>query len=152
MTLTTWPQAQERQQQAEQRAEQLSEQVDEALARVQNDPYSSYESFADLQALQRNMDRMQSSLMPSLQQSMQAMPPQSPSPSQMAEPQERLEDVLQELERMASLSEQIADNEKMQDLERLSTRMMEEQNSLLSALDDLPQDFQGGELPPNSRK
>ena len=140
--------AQERQQQAEQRAEQLSEQVEEALARVQNDPYSSYESFADLQALQRNMDRMQNSLMPSLQQSMQAMPPQSPSPSQMAEPQERLEDVLQELERMASLSEQIADNEKMQDLERLSTRMMEEQNSLLSALDDLPQDFQGGDLPP----
>jgi hypothetical protein len=140
--------AQERQQQAEQRAEQLAEQVDEALARVQNDPYSSYESFADLQALQRNMDRMQNSLMPSLQQSMQAMPPQNPSPSQMAEPQERLEDVLQELERMASLSEQIADNEKMQDLERLSTRMMEEQNSLLSALDDLPPDFQGGELPP----
>ena len=140
--------AQERRQQAEQRAGQLAEQVDEALARVQNDPYSSYESFADLQALQRNMDRMQNSLMPSLQQSMQAMPPQNPSPSQMAEPQERLEDVLQELERMASLSEQIADNEKMQDLERLSTRMMEEQNSLLSALDDLPQDFQGGELPP----
>ena len=140
--------AQERQQQAEERAEQLSQQVDEALARVQTDPYSSYESFADLQALQRNMDRLQNSLMPSLQQSMQAMPPQSPSPSQMAEPQERLEDVLQELERMASLSEQIADNEKMQDLERLSTQMMEEQNSLLSALDDLPQDFQGGELPP----
>ena len=140
--------AQELQQQAEQRAEQLSEQVEEALARVQNDPYSSFESFADLQALQRNMDRMQNSLMPPLQQSMQAMPPQNPSPAQMAEPQERLEDVLQELERMASLSEQIADNEKMQDLERLSTRMMEEQNSLLSALDDLPQDFQGGELPP----
>ena len=139
--------AQERQQQAEQRAEQLAEQVDEALARVQNDPYSSYESFADLQALQRNMDRLQNSLMPSLQQSMQAMPPQNPSPSQMADPQERLEDVLQELERMASLSEQIADNEKMQDLERLSTKMMEEQNSLLSALDDLPEDFQGGELP-----
>ena len=139
---------QERQQQAERRAEQLAEQVDEALARVQNDPYSSYESFADLQALQRNMDRLQNSLMPSLQQSMQSVPPQNPSPSQMAEPQERLEDVLQELERMASLSEQIADNEKMQDLERLSTRMMEEQNSLLSALDDLPQDFQGGELPP----
>ena len=140
--------AQERQQQAEQQAEQLSQQVDEALARVQDDPYSSYESFADLQALQRNMDRLQNSLMPPLRQSMQAMPPQNPSPSQMAEPQERLEDVLQELERMASLSEQIADNEKMQDLERLSTRMMEEQNSLLSALDDLPQDFQGGELPP----
>ena len=141
-------QAQERQQQAAQRAEQLAEQVEEALARVQTDPYSSYESFADLQALQRNMDRLQNSLMPSLQQSMQAMPPQNPSPSQMAEPQERLEDALQELERMASLSEQIADNEKMQDLERLSTQMMEEQNSLLSALDDLPQDFQGGELPP----
>ena len=140
--------AQELQQQAEQQAEQLSQQVDEALARVQNDPYSSYESFADLQALQRNMDRLQNSLMPQLRQSMQAMPPQNPSPSEMAEPQERLEDVLQELERMASLSEQIADNEKMQDLERLSTRMMEEQNSLLSALDDLPQDFQGGELPP----
>ena len=140
--------AQERQQEAEQRAEQLAEQVDEALARVQNDPYSSYESFADLQALQRNMERLQNSLMPALQQSMQAMPPQNPSPSQMAAPQERLEDVLQELERMASLAEQIADNEKMQDLERLSTNMMEEQNSLLSALDDLPQDFQGGELPP----
>ena len=140
--------AQERQQQAAQRAEQLSEQMEEALARVQTDPYSSYESFADLQALQRNMDRLQNSLMPSLQQSMQAMPPQNPSPSQMAQPQERLEDALQELERMASLSEQIADNEKMQDLERLSTRMMEEQNSLLSALDDVPADFQGGELPP----
>ena len=141
-------QAQERQQEAEQRAEQLAEQVDEALARVQNDPYSSYESFADLQALQRNMERMQNNLMPALQQSMQAMPQQNASPSQMAEPQERLEDVLQELERMASLSEQIADNEKMQELERLSTKMMEEQNSLLSALDDLPPDFQGGELPP----
>ena len=141
-------QAQERQQEAEQRAEQLAEQVDEALARVQNDPYSSYESFADLQALQQNMERMQNNLMPALQQSMQAMPQQNASPSQMAEPQERLEDVLEELERMASLSEQIADNEKMQDLERLSTKMMEEQNSLLSALDDLPQDFQGGELPP----
>ena len=141
-------QAQERQQAAEQRAEQIAQQVDEALARVQNDPYSSYESFADLQALQRNMERLQNNLMPALQQSMQAMPPQSPSPSQMAEPQERLEDVLEELERMASLSEQIADNEKMQDLERISTKMMEEQNSLLSALDDLPQDFQGGELPP----
>ena len=141
-------QAQERQQEAEQRAEQLAEQVDEALARVQNDPYSSYESFADLQALQRNMERMQNNLMPALQQSMQAMPQQNASPSQMAEPQERLEDVLEELERMASLSEQIADNEKMQDLERLSTKMMEEQNSLLSALDDLPPDFQGGELPP----
>ena len=140
--------AQERQQQAEQRAEQLAEQVEEALARVQNDPYSTYESFADLQALQRNMERLQNSLMPALQQSMQAMPQQNASPSQMAEPQERLEDVLEELERMASLSEQIADNEKMQDLERLSTQMMEEQNSLLSALDDLPQDFQGGELPP----
>ena len=140
--------AQERQQQAEQRAEQVAQQVNEALARVQNDPYSTYESFADLQALQRNMERLQNSLMPSLQQSMQAMPPQSPSPSQMSEPRERLEDVLEELERMASLSEQIADNEKMQDLERLSTKMMEEQNSLLSALDDLPQDFQGGELPP----
>lgn len=140
--------ARERQQEAEQRAEQLAEQVEEALARVQNDPYSSYESFADLQALQRNMERLQNSLMPALQQSMQAMPPQNASPSQTAEPQERLEDVLQELERMASLSEQIADNEKMQDLERLSTQMMEEQNSLLSALDDLPQDFQGGELPP----
>ena len=140
--------AQERQQQAEQRAEQIARQVDEALARVQNDPYSTYESFADLQALQRNMERLQNSLMPALQQSMQAMPSQNASPSQMAEPQERLEDVLEELERMASLSEQIADNEKMQDLERLSTRMMEEQNSLLSALDDLPPDFQGGELPP----
>ena len=141
-------QAQERQQEAEQRAEQLAEQVDEALARVQNDPYSSYESFADLQALQRNMERMQNNLMPALQQSMQAMPQQNASPSQMSEPQERLEDVLEELERMASLSEQIADNEKMQDLKRLSTKMMEEQNSLLSALDDLPPDFQGGELPP----
>ena len=140
--------AQQRQQEAEQRAEQLAEQVEEALARVQNDPYSTYESFADLQALQRNMERLQNSLMPALQQSMQAMPPRNASPSQMSEPQERLEDVLEELERMASLSEQIADNEKMQDLERLSTRMMEEQNSLLSALDDLPQDFQGGELPP----
>ena len=141
-------QAQERQQEAEQRAEQLAEQVDEALARVQNDPYSSYESFADLQALQRNMERMQNNLMPALQHSMQAMPQQNASPSQMSEPQERLEDVLEELERMASLSEQIADNEKMQDLKRLSTKMMEEQNSLLSALDDLPPDFQGGELPP----
>ena len=140
--------AQQLQQEAEQRAEQLAEQVEEALARVQNDPYSTYESFADLQSLQRNMERLQNSLMPALQQSMQAMPPQNASPSQMAEPQERLEDVLEELERMASLSEQIADNEKMQDLERLSTQMMEEQNSLLSALDDLPQDFQGGELPP----
>ena len=40
--------AQERQQQAEQRAEQVAQQVEEALARVQNDPYSTYESFAGL--------------------------------------------------------------------------------------------------------
>jgi hypothetical protein len=139
--------AQERQQEAEQRAAQLAEQVNEALARVQNDPYSSYESFADLQALQRNMERLQNSLMPALLQRLHALLQQNALPWQMAEPQERLEDVLQELERMASLSEQVADNEKMRDLERLSTKMMEEQNSLLAALDDLPSDFQGGELP-----
>ncbi len=144
--------AQDKQQQAAQRTEQLSEQLDDALAKVQNDPYSTYETYADLQALQRNLDYLQRELMPELQQAMQPMQSPPTSDAQRDQADEALEDVVQELERMSSLAEDMANAEKFHDLMQLSTKMMEQQNQLLAALDNLPQDFQGGEIPPELQK
>ncbi len=147
--------AQDKQQQAAERAEQLSEQLEEALAKVQNDPYSTYETYADLQALQRNMDYLQQELMPELEQSMQPMqtsPTSEAQEAQQAQANEALEDVVQELERLSSLAEDIANAEKLHDLMQLSTKMMEQQNQLLAALDNMPEDFKGGEIPPELRK
>lgn len=145
-------QAREKQQQAMQRAERLAEQIDEALTRTQQDPYSTYESFADMQALQRNMAHLQNALMPPLQRSLQGLTPQTTAPEQLAQPERHVEDVVQELERLSALAEQIASGERMQDLMRLSNKMLDQQNKLLSALDNLPKDFQGGELPPELQK
>ena len=145
-------QAQQQQQQAMQRAEQLSEQIDQAMTKVQNDPYSTYETFTDLQALQRNMDYLQQNLMPQLQQNMQAMNPQSASPEQREQAEQSLEEVVEELERLSSLADDIATSEKFHDLMQLSTKMMEQQNQLLSAMDNLPEDFKGGEIPPELQK
>lgn len=141
-----------KQQQAAQRAEQLSEKLDEALAKVQNDPYSTYETYTDLQALQRNMDYMQQELMPQLQQSMRPLQTPSASDAQRDQADEALEDVVQELERLSSLAEDIATAEKFHNLMQLSTKMMEQQNQLLAALDNIPQDFKGGEIPPELQK
>ncbi len=145
-------QALAKQQQAAQRAEQLTEQLDEALAKVQNDPYSTYETYTDLQALQRNLDYMQRELMPQLQQSMQPLQSPSASEPQQAQAEEALEDVVRELERLSSLAEDIATAEKFHNLMQLSTKMMEEQNQLLAALDNMPRDFKGGEIPPELQK
>ncbi|MDH3598964.1 MAG: hypothetical protein OEU26_04895 [Candidatus Tectomicrobia bacterium] len=147
-------QVQQQQQQAMERAEQLSEQIDQAMTKVQNDPYSTYETFTDLQALQRNMDYLQQNLMPQLQQNMQAMSPPSasPSPEQREQTEESLEEVVEELERLSSLADNIATSEKFHDLMQLSTKMMEQQNQLLSAMDNLPKDFKGGEIPPELQK
>ncbi|MEE8291695.1 MAG: DUF4175 family protein, partial [Candidatus Tectomicrobia bacterium] len=141
-------QAQELHQQAMERAEQIAAQLREAFAGVQQDPYSTYETYADLQALQRNMARLQDTLMPQLQQEMQqlASPPGSPAPMEQAS--QTLEQVIQELERLASFAEDIANAEKIHDLMNASIKMMEQQNQLLAALDNLPRDFQGGEIPP----
>jgi hypothetical protein len=149
---TAWQQAQERQQQAMERAEQVNEQLQEALARVQQDPYSTYETFADMQSLQRNMAHLQDSLLPQLQQNMQSLSPEVPSPAQMAQAEHALEEVVQELERLSSLAENVANAEKLNDLMNLSAKMREQQNQLLSALDNLPQDFSGGEIPPELQK
>jgi hypothetical protein len=147
-------QVQQQQQQAMERAEQVAEQIDQAMAKVQNDPYSTYETFSDLQALQRNMDYVQQNLMPQLQQNMQAMslPSASPSPEQRAQTEASLEEVVEELERLSSLSDDIATSEKFHDLMQLSTKMMEQQNQLLSAMDNLPADFKGGDIPPELQK
>jgi uncharacterized phage infection (PIP) family protein YhgE len=144
--------AQVKQQQAAERAAQLSEQLDEALAKVQNDPYSTYETFADLQALQRNLDYLQQELMPQLEQSMQPMQASPSSEAQQDQADKALEDVVQELERLSSLAEDIANAERFHDLMQLSTKMMEQQNQLLAALDNLPKDLQGGEIPPELQK
>jgi hypothetical protein len=144
--------AQVKQQQAAERAAQLSEQLDEALAKVQNDPYSTYETFADLQALQRNLDYLQQELMPQLEQSMQPMQASPSSEAQQDQADKALEDVVQELERLSSLAEDIANAERFHDLMQLSTKMMEQQNQLLAALDNMPKDFQGGEIPPELQK
>lgn len=145
-------QAQEQQRQSMERVDEVAQQIEQALARVQNDPYSTYETFADLQAMQRNMSHLQSAMMTPLQQSMQALTPQEASPEQLAKPAQQLEDVLRELERLATLSEHVASGEKMQDLLRLGTKMMEQQHALLAALDNLPKDFQGGQVPPDLQR
>jgi hypothetical protein len=145
-------QAQDMQQAAMEHAEQVSQQLQEALDRVQRDPYSTYETYADLQALQRNMTSLQQSLLPQLQQSLQALSPQPAPATQLAQPERAVEAVVQELERLSSLAEHIARGEKFNDLMNLSTKMMEQQNKLLAALDSLPKDFQGGELPPELQK
>jgi hypothetical protein len=144
--------AQAKQQHAAERTEQLSEQLDAALAKVQNDPYSTYETFADLQALQRNLDYLQGELMPQLEQAMRPMQTPPTSDAQQTQANEALEDVVQELERLSSLSEDVANAEKFHNLKQLSTKMMEHQNQLLAALDNMPQDFQGGEIPPEFQK
>ncbi|HEY7493488.1 MAG TPA: DUF4175 family protein, partial [Candidatus Tectomicrobia bacterium] len=144
-------QAQDMQQAAMEHAEQVSQQLQEALDRVQRDPYSTFETYADLQALQRNMNYLQQSLLPQLQQSLQALAPQPAPTTQLAQPERQLEEAVQELERMSSLAEHIARGEKFNDLMNLSTKMMEQQNKLLAALDNLPKDFQG-ELPPELQK
>ncbi len=144
--------AQAKQQQAAERAEQLSEKLDEALAKVQNDPYSTYETYADLQALQRNLDYLQQELMPQLEQSMRPMQTPPTSDAQRDQAEEALEDVVQELERLSSLAEDIANAEKFHDLMQLSTKMMEQQNQLLAALGNMPEDFKGGEIPPELQK
>ncbi len=145
-------QAQAQQQQAMERAEQLAQRLDEALAKVQNDPYSTFETFSDLQALQQNMDYMQQNLMPQLQQDMQSLSHPPASPAQQEQAQQSLEEVVQELERLSSQAEDIATAEKFHDLMQLSTKMMEQQNQLLAALDNLPKDFQGGDIPPELQK
>lgn len=145
-------QARDKQQAAMERAEHLAQQVQNALNQVQRDPYSTYETFADLQALQRNMAYVQQTLMPQLQESMQSLtsPPASPQPFE--QPAHQLEEVVQELERLSSLAERMSRGEKFNDLLNLSTKMMEQQNKLLSAMDNLPKDFHGGELPPELRE
>jgi hypothetical protein len=144
----TLQQAQEMQQAAMEHAEQIAQRLQEALSRVQRDPYSTYETYADLQALQRNMSYLQHTLLPQLQQSLQALTPQPAPATQLAQPERHLDAVVQELERLSSLAEHVARGEKFNDLMNLSTKMMEQQNKLLAALDNLPRDFQGGELPP----
>jgi len=144
--------AQAKQQQAAERAEQLAEQLDEALAKVQNDPYSTYETYADLQALQRNMGYLQQELIPQLEQAMQPMQTPPASDAQQARADEALEKVVEELERLSSLAEDIANAEKLHDLMQLSNKMMEQQNQLLATLDNMPKDFQGGEIPPEIQK
>ena len=144
--------AQAKQQQAAERAAQLSEQLNEALAKVQNDPYSTYETFADLQALQRNLDYLQQELMPQLEQSMQPMQTALASEEQRDQADKALENVVQELERLSSLAEDIANAEKFHDLMQLSTQLMDQQNQLLASLDNMPKDFQGGGMPPELQK
>jgi hypothetical protein len=141
-------QSQEKQRTAMERTEQLAQQLQEALTQVQRDPYSTYETYADMQALQRNMTYLQHSLMPQLQQSMQALTPPAAPTAPLEQSAQQLEDVVQELERLSSLAENIASGEKLNNLANISTKMMEQQNKLLSALDNLPHDFQGGQLPP----
>jgi hypothetical protein len=144
----TLDQAREFQRAAMARTAALSERLQEALERVQRDPYSTYETFADMQALQQNLTYLQNTLMPQLQQGLQSLAaPPAPS-SQFDQPTQQLESVVQELERLSSLAEDVANSEKFNDLMNTSTKMMEQQNQLLAALDNLPKDFQGGELPP----
>jgi hypothetical protein len=141
-------QAQEQQRAAMERTEQLAQQLQEALARVQRDPYSTYETFADMQALQRNMTYLQHTLQPQLQQSMQGLTPPSAPTAPLEQSAQHLEEVVQELERLSSLAENIASGEKLNNLANVSNKMLEQQNKLLAALDNLPRDFQGGQLPP----
>lgn len=139
--------AQEQQQQGSERAAAISQKLDEALAQVQDDPYSTYETFASLQAMQRNLSHVQNALLPPLQQSLQNLTPATASPQSMADTDQRLDETVREMERLATLSEQVTQGEKMQDLMRLGTKLTEQQNALLAALDNVPQDFQGGDIP-----
>lgn len=141
-------QVQQSQRDAMAQTETLSERVQKALERVQRDPYSTYETFADMQVLQQNLAYLNQSLMPQLQQSLQALTPQPAPATQFDQPRQKLESVVQEFERLSSLAEDIASGEKLNDLMNSSTKMMEQQNQLLAALDNLPENFQGGELPP----
>jgi hypothetical protein len=145
-------QAQEKQRAAMENAEQIAQRLQDTLARVQRDPYSTYENFADLQALQRNLDYLQNSLMPQLQQSMQSLAAQPPRAGQLEPPARQLEDVVRELERLSSLAEHVTSGEKFNNLANISNKMLEQQNKLLAALDNLPRDFQGGELPPEIKE
>ncbi len=148
----TLQQARDQQRAAMERAEQLTRQIEQAMDYVQHDPFSTYETFADMQALQRNMVHLQNALLPQLQQSLQALTPQAPAATQLQAPQRQLEAVLQELERLSSLAEHIASGEKLHDVTQLSNKLLDQQNKLLAALDNLPKDFQGGELPPELQK
>src|SRR5207245_8247694 len=103
-------------------------------------------------ALQRNMAHLQNTLMPQLQQSLQALSPQAPSTAQLQQPKRQLETVVQELERLSSLAEHVASGEKLNDISQLSNKLLEQQNKLLAAMQNLPKDFQGGELPPRSEE
>jgi hypothetical protein len=114
-------QSQEKQRTAMERTEQLAQQLQDALARVQRDPYSTYETYADMQALQRNMAYLQHTLMPQLQQSMQALSLPSPPTVPLEQSAQQLEDVVQELERLSSLAENIASGEKLNNLANIST-------------------------------
>lgn len=145
-------QARERQEAAMERTAQAARQIEQALQQVQQDPFSTYESYADLQALQRNLAALQHTQQPQLQQSMQALTPQQPSAAQLQQPQRQLDAAVRELERLSALAEQIAQNEKLNDLSNISNKMLDQQNKLLAAMDNLPKDFQGGELPPELQK
>jgi len=145
-------QARDQQRAAMERAEQMRRQIEQALEHVQHDPFSTYETFANMQALQRNMAHLQNTLLPQLQQSMQSLTPQAPSAAQLQPPKRQLESALQELERLSSLAEHIASGEKLNDVAQLSNKLLDQQNKLLAALDNLPKDFQGGELPPELQK
>ena len=105
-----------------------------------------------MQALQRNMTHLQNTLMPQLQQSLQALRPQSPSPAQLQQPKQQLESVVQELERLSSFAEHIASGEKLNDVAQLSNKLLDQQNKLLAALDNLPKDFQGGQCAAGAAK
>jgi len=145
-------QARDQQHAAMERAEQLTRRIEQAMESIQHDPFSTYETFADLQALQRNMAHLQNALLPPLRQSLQALTPQAPSAAQLQAPQRQLEAALQELERLSSLAEHITSGERLNDIAQLSNRLLDQQNRLLAALDNLPKDFQGGELPPELQK
>ncbi|MGE3538466.1 MAG: DUF4175 family protein [Candidatus Tectimicrobiota bacterium] len=145
-------QAREQQEATMERAEQTARQIEQALQMVQKDPFSTYESYADLQALQRNMATLQEQHLPQVQHSLQALTPNSRTAASLQPPQRQIEAAVQELERLASLAEQMANNEKLNDLSQISNKMLEQQNKMLAALDNMPKDFQGGELPPELQK
>ena len=109
-------QARDQQRAATERAEQMMRQLEQAMQHVQRDPFSTYETFADMQALQRNMAHLQNALLPQLQQSLQSLTPQSPHAAQLQPPQRQLEEVVQELERLSSLADHIASGEKLKTL------------------------------------
>lgn len=147
----TLQQVQEQQQAAMERVDLIAQQLTKALDSVRNDVYSTYDTYANLQAVQRNLAHLQQVLLPQVQKSLLTITPTAPSAAQLQQPRQHLEAALQELERLSALAEQIAHNEKLHDLTQLSTKMLEQQNKLLSAFDTL-KDFQGGEIPPEIQK